>query len=76
MQATRNSCLFFTNFELILRSRRVLQVKTVVKFSTTPIHFTMANKNLPSWKQPEGHGELKIFNSLTREKVQKFCNCK
>ena len=30
----------------------------------------MSSKNLPRWRHPEGHGELKLYNSFTREKVR------
>ena len=29
----------------------------------------MSGKSLPKWIKPEGDGELKLYNSLTREKV-------
>lgn len=29
----------------------------------------MSGKSMPKWIQPEGNGELKLYNSLTREKV-------
>lgn len=32
----------------------------------------MSGKSLPKWIQPEGTGELKLYNSLTREKVRIF----
>ena len=32
----------------------------------------MSGKSLPKWIQPEGTGELKLYNSLTREKVRFF----
>lgn len=32
----------------------------------------MSGKSMPKWIQPEGHGELKLYNSLTREKVRIF----
>lgn len=30
----------------------------------------MSGKSLPKWVKPEGDGELKLYNSLTREKVR------
>ena len=34
----------------------------------------MSGKSLPKWIPPEGTGELKLYNSLTREKVRvSFC---
>ena len=37
----------------------------------------MSGKSLPKWIKPEGDGELKLYNSLTREKVNKlsFSTC-
>lgn len=32
----------------------------------------MSGKSLPKWIKPEGDGELKLYNSLTREKVGGF----
>lgn len=32
----------------------------------------MSGKSLPKWIKPEGDGELKLYNSLTREKVRAF----
>ena len=32
----------------------------------------MSGKSMPKWIQPEGNGELKLYNSLTREKVRIF----
>jgi hypothetical protein len=62
---------FFGNsLSFVLRSRVLV---SVVNFSSNiNNNYEMSSKNLPSWRQPEGHGELKIFNSLTREKVGQF----
>ena len=30
----------------------------------------MSGRSLPKWIEPEGTGELKLYNSLTREKVR------
>ena len=32
----------------------------------------MSGRSLPKWIAPEGSGELKLYNSLTREKVEYF----
>ena len=30
----------------------------------------MSGRSLPKWIEPEGTGELRLYNSLTREKVR------
>lgn len=38
-------------------------------FSSGDLDGKMSGKSLPKWIKPEGDGELKLYNSLTREKV-------
>lgn len=38
-------------------------------FSSGDLDDKMSGKSLPKWIKPEGDGELKLYNSLTREKV-------
>ena len=38
-------------------------------FASGDLDDNMSGKSLPKWLKPEGDGELKLYNSLTREKV-------
>ncbi|XP_020894710.1 cysteine--tRNA ligase, cytoplasmic, partial [Exaiptasia diaphana] len=67
MQFPRRTVVIFSHLNRVFKGRRVILAESVAGFSSIN-HSNMSNKTLPSWKQPEGHGELKIFNSLTREK--------
>lgn len=44
----------------------------VIRRSVSREDTNMSGKSLPKWIQPEGTGELKLYNSLTREKVRFF----
>lgn len=68
MRILRNTRYFGNSLNCVLRSRVRF---SIVKFSSnTNNSYDMSSKNLPSWRKPEGQGELRIFNSLTREKVR------
>lgn len=44
----------------------------IIRRSVSREDTNMSGKSLPKWIQPEGTGELKLYNSLTREKVRFF----
>ena len=44
-------------------------------FASGELDDNMSGKSLPKWIKPEGDGELKLYNSLTREKVIFFKLC-
>jgi len=44
-------------------------VRRSLCFSSGGVDDKMSGKSLPTWIKPEGDGELKLYNSLTREKV-------
>ena len=60
-QEAKGSSLFLSSFHLVgRRSSKEAE--------------EMSGRSLPKWIAPEGCGELKLYNSLTREKVW-FHNC-
>ena len=60
-QEAKGSSVFLSSFHLVGR-----------RFSKEAEE--MSGRSLPKWIAPEGCGELKLYNSLTREKVW-FRNC-
>ena len=60
-QEAKGSSVFLSSFHLVGR-----------RFSKEAEE--MSGRSLPKWIAPEGCGELKLYNSLTREKVW-FHNC-
>ena len=52
-----------------LLSASVCIVRRGFCFSSGGFDDKMSGKSLPKWIKPEGDGELKLYNSLTREKV-------
>ena len=60
--------------ELFISSVKSSSCSRVTTFALSKRNFVsdpenMANKTLPKWRKPEGNSELRIYNSLTREKV-------
>ncbi|XP_048585509.1 cysteine--tRNA ligase, cytoplasmic-like isoform X2 [Nematostella vectensis] len=68
MQFLRVSVLWVKRTKNFLSKGRLPVVTRVSKFCKKANPGEMSAKNLPSWNQPQGHGELKLYNSLTREK--------
>ena len=55
-QEAKGSSVFLSSFDLVRK-----------RFSKEAEE--MSGRSLPKWIAPEGCGELKLYNSLTREKV-------
>ena len=51
--------------------KRSSRVRIVLSRNFSYESWKMSTKTLPKWRKPEGDSELRIYNSLTKEKV---CN--
>ena len=56
-QKAKGSSVFLSSFEHLVQRRFSKEAEE------------MSGRSLPKWIAPEGCGELKLYNSLTREKV-------
>ena len=67
MLRARRLFVAFTKFQ---EQRSTLVYIVRRSFSSGNFGDNMSGKSLPKWIKPEGDGELKLYNSLTREKVR------
>lgn len=72
MLRTKRLFVAFTKYQEQKTRSLLLSSLYIVRrsFSWEDPDVNMSGKSLPKWIEPEGTGELKLYNSLTREKVR------